>query len=392
MESIHHQEELQSYLQGVNTLNKKRIVWIDLLRIMATWGVIEIHGKFLNYTDEATISNIVLYLMDAIFIICVPVFLMLSGMLSIGKGNTLEKSLKRRIPRVIMIKILSVVLCFSVGLMLCIVHGMNVEYIVNALTWNFGTSFISILLGCYLVTPFLDKIFENKELARYFIILSVIYCFIIPTVNDIEIVNNRMPEIIREAFDWLDKGEVYLPVGAVLLYSCGYYIDGVSKKIDKRKTVVIFLISTILFFLLKYCQSSFVSNTIFSDISKVLFYGRYYGSYVAPAVLLYTFIVIVFFKNVIGEINIGNKLESIIQFIGKRTLLIFLLHGMCITNVERVLLSHIDTSSYGLIKTIVVITICFIICLSVSLFVELIPGVKWIMYGESNICKKNNKG
>ena len=53
---------------------KNRIIWIDLLRICATWGVISIHGKSCYEFTVGTIKWIEYYLLGFSFVFVFPVF------------------------------------------------------------------------------------------------------------------------------------------------------------------------------------------------------------------------------------------------------------------------------------------------------------------------------
>lgn len=75
--------------------SKERLIWVDLLRIVATWGVISIHGKSCYEFEVGTYKWIENGILGAAFTFCVPVFLMLSGYLSLQKYVSVEETIKK---------------------------------------------------------------------------------------------------------------------------------------------------------------------------------------------------------------------------------------------------------------------------------------------------------
>lgn len=67
-------------MRNVETNDIKRVVWMDLLRIVATWGVISIHGKPWYILEIGSVRWFESRIIGLAFTFCVPAFLMLSGM------------------------------------------------------------------------------------------------------------------------------------------------------------------------------------------------------------------------------------------------------------------------------------------------------------------------
>ena len=65
--------------------SETRTIWVDILRIIATWGVISIHGKSSYSLELGSIKWMESSIIGFAFTFCVPVFLMLSGMLTLKK-------------------------------------------------------------------------------------------------------------------------------------------------------------------------------------------------------------------------------------------------------------------------------------------------------------------
>ena len=262
---------------------KTRLIWIDLIRIIATWGVISIHGKSCYTFETGTVKYLEYGIIGNAFTFCVPVFLLLSGYLSLNKNVTVKETLLRRVPRVVLMKVVSIILCAFAGGIIAILRSQPLlDAIENAVGgWGFGTSYLSVLLGCYLVTPLLCKFTNDRKLEEYFLVLSVIFCFVVPTFTDLDYIRNAMPKYITKTMEWLDYGQVYLPVGSASLFVLGHYLGEVSKKLSKKGAYVFLFLS----FTIWELASLFSEK---SSVISALRYGRYYGSYVAPLITIYS--------------------------------------------------------------------------------------------------------
>lgn len=357
--------------------NKNRLIWVDLLRVAATWGVISIHGKSCYEFAVGTYKWVEYVLIGTTATCCVPVFLMLSGYLSLQKCVSIGDTLKRRVPRVVLMKLVSLFLCALCGCLYALFRSQPVlpQIKISLEQWGFGTSYLSVLLGCYLVTPFLYKIIENRELEKYFLLLSVMFCFIVPTFTDLEYVRNVMPHFITSIMEWLDYGQVYLPVGSAALFVLGHYLGAISEKISKREACIFLAIGFITWELSSFWQ---IANLESTSILSALRYGRYYGSYVAPLLTLYSAAVFVFFKVIFegGTISFTPRTCRWIRHLGRNSILIFLLHGIVIS-IFRPMIPVFWVKSFT-VETVVDVTIYFGMAFVLSLFLEHIPIIKKI--------------
>lgn len=353
--------------------NEKRIVWVDLLRIIATWGVISIHGKSCYEFETGTLKWFEANVIGFAFTFCVPVFLMLSGYLSLKRELSIRDTLKQRVFKAGLMKILSLVLCALTGVIIALIKNERIiDWLNNTRGWGFGSSYFAVLAGCYLVSPFIYLFIKDVKYEKYFLILSFIFCFIVPPFSDLDYVKSAVPNWLTAVMNWIDYGQVYIPVGSVSLFVLGHYLGKISDKISKKFAVSFFAISFIAWEL-----SGFNALTNNNIIVSVLRYGRYYGSYVSPLITMYASSVFLLFKVVISDIHLSDKLENTVRHIGKNSIIIFLLHGIVIS-VLRPYIPVFWIKSFT-IETIVDVTIYFIIALLISLILEHIPVFKKIM-------------
>lgn len=276
----------------------------------------------------------------------------------------------------VLMKVLSLVLCSIAGGMRALVLQTSVRKgILNAAeAWGFGTSYLVVLAGCYLVTPFLYKIVEDDKLEKYFLILAMVFCWLIPSIVDLDYVTTAMPNVVVSVASWIDSAQIYIPVGSTMLYVLGHYIGKVSHRISKKSATVLLLISGLLWI------AGNINNELYPDtisIFDVMRYGRYYGGYVSPIITFYAASVVIFFKVVIGDIYIGDNWAKIINHLGRNSAMIFLLHGIVIIIFPDIIPIFL-VESY-LVETIVNVTFYFIVCYILGMVLKIIPLIKRIV-------------
>lgn len=357
---------------------KKRVLWVDLLRIFATWGVISIHGKSSYDFEIGTYRWWEYGFIGLFFTFCVPVFLMLSGYLSLSHNRGIEETVKKRVPRVILMRVFTIILCALCGggvnlikniLNLSsdsVIHGAI--YAVNY--WSKTVPYFSILAGCYIVTPLLYKIVEDIKYEEYFLVLSVVFCFIIPAFVDLDYVRNICPNVILKIFDWFQLADVYLPVGSVSLYLLGHYLGKKSENFSRNHVFAFFIVSSLLWIGAGLWQ---LYNPEKRNLISVLRYGRYYGSYVSPILTLHSASVFLLFKIFFQNLTFSEKISDIIHHLGKNSVIIYMLHEIVIS-IVRPFLPVFWCPSF-IIETIVDVTLYFFISYGCSLVLEHIPFV-----------------
>lgn len=355
-----------------------RIIWVDILRIIATWGVISIHGKSCYDFEITSYKWVEFNVIGQVFTFCVPAFLMLSGMLILQREPSIKETVLKRVPKVYLMKLVSLFFCVLVGVAIALLHKAPlrdcVVSVVEPGRWGMGTSYLSVLAGCYIVSPFLYKIIYDEKMEEYFLILAMIFCWIVPSFVDLPYVQESVPEFISAAMGWIDYGQVYVPVGSAMLFVMGHYLDRIAYKISKRRATLLVIIGLFAWVLSGLWA---IANPDVKNLITILRYGRYYGSYVAPLITFYTAAIFIFFKNVVADIRFSERTERWIRHLGRNSIMIFLLHGIVI-NVFRPRIPIFWTRSF-LLETVVDVTFYFIVCYIASLILEHIPIIRRIM-------------
>lgn len=348
-----------------------RKAWVDLLRIFCTFGVISIHGKCCYNFEIGTVrwAEYNLFNLSAIY---VPLFLCVSGMLTLSREVSIENAIKNKAFRIIKMRILSLVLC-CIGAVILVLKKDRPFSFDSVMELGYGTSFLAVLFGCYLVAPFLCRIVEDRKLESYFIVLGFVFGMVVPQFCDLDFMD-QMPRLAKEIAKWLDYAEILVPLGAAWYFVLGHYLDRIASEISKRAVVVFFVACNILWYVatvaFSYDSEKFVGI-------RFLTYGRYYGSYVAPLLAIYVASYFLFFRVIIKDIKLSKAFSNAICHVGRNCMLIYLLHGVVI-EIFRNRLPHNWCGSFGA-ETIIEVILYFAVAYGISLVLERLPFVKNII-------------
>lgn len=151
---------------------------LDLIRTMAIIFVVLVHSMGLLNDAPETKSILVIKGFYSLIHVGVPLFVMLSGALLLGKEEPLNLFFKKRFHRVL-------IPFFSWSIIISIIHFFQ-NGGRNLLNWSliftkdlFGNGvhgiywYIYMILGLYMLTPILRSIAKNAKLLAY----SIIVCF-----------------------------------------------------------------------------------------------------------------------------------------------------------------------------------------------------------------------
>lgn len=156
-------------------MNPQRIHYLDLLRTIATIGVICIHVSCKEiYTEYLSYNWFLSVIFDGLVRWSVPVFVMISGALFLNK----EKEIT---PRYILTKNISRLLIAYVfwwifySVLETAWHMVFDNTFVFSLKPHFHLWFLPMLMAVYLLIPILRKISTDKKLTSYYLIIWFFY-------------------------------------------------------------------------------------------------------------------------------------------------------------------------------------------------------------------------
>ena len=279
-------------------MKKERLINIDLFKVICIAAVIIIHVSSYNVFEveysklvQKNFATINFYNMITRF--CVPGFIMISGMFLLDKKITIKDIFGKYIFR---IAVIYCIFSFLYSIIAC--YEKDIDILSFFFSGDYHLWYLYLIAGIYLVTPFLKKIVENRNITIYFLILSLIFSSIIPLIQRIINIDG-----IKTAFSLLN---VYMPMGYVGYYVAGYFFN--KNKVNKS-----------LFYMLGLL--GLISNTII--FKSVSYYDEIYNSvFLLPGTVFQSIAVFLFFK----DLKIRKKIVPIITFISNHTFSIYLTH------------------------------------------------------------------
>ena len=222
-----------------NTKTRKRIIYLDYLRVLAIFGVLLNHISTFCNGGTAFNSSIAMFY-NSLGRIGVPVFLMLTGILLLNNKLPIKDFIKRRYPRVI------IPFLFWIGLFILFnLFVLNPSFVgqkaINSAVNSFFCDrwYVWLILGVYLVIPIFAAFIKGTKLegVKYFLIIWIITSTLF-----------TISKILDFKLYYLDLTIFTGPIGFLML---GYYLHYKEFNISPKKVVIISLLVFILFTLIK---------------------------------------------------------------------------------------------------------------------------------------------
>ncbi|MTK53744.1 acyltransferase family protein [Paludibacter sp.] len=297
---------------------KKKFVWANDLRALATVSVIILHvsSEIVNkYGDvpqsEWWIGNV----FDSLVRFCVPVFLMLTGALILPKTYKLGEFFKKRITRILLPFLFWSLIYIAYKIYLKREHGIEMDfwqtysYMVYQLKTgaSYHLWYVYMLIGIYLIIPLVSKWIVNssgKEIFYYIIVWICVLLFNLPGIN---------PSVPNIDFTYF-SGYLGYPI---LGYLLAYKIEG---KRVKTMGLLLFIIGVIITMIGTYLSSENDGN-----------FNGYFYTYLSPNVIITSSGIFVFIKHYYLPLG---KFRLVTNLIGKYSFGIYLSHVFILTQLS----------------------------------------------------------
>lgn len=331
----------------------KRKTYLDVLRILAIFAVVVIHitaGGVIEYPVNSFIWN-VSNVTDGLSRFCVPLFIMISGALMLN--NSKELPLKK----------LYFKNCLHLAIVFIIwatIYGLiKMEaFTVSAFLKEFGSYhlwFIPLIIGLYIIAPLLRKITADKKATEYFLIISLIFTFLIPTILSI-------PQLsyVKEYYN--SSVFFHFTLGFSPYFVLGHYLD--EKELNKNHLfigIAALLVGALTMVLgTRYLSiKANASNYILYDFLSI------------PCLLMSSGIFII--GKVLFKKQTNEKLAKTLAFISNNCFGVFIVHALVIFIFNKI--GFTFTCINPIIGSIVVSLSAFLLSLGISIGINAIPFV-----------------
>lgn len=325
-------------------MEKQRLANIDLFKIICIIAVIIVHVSSSNafdhkyaYLFNKNFSIINFYNMLTRF--CVPGFVMISGMFLLDKDIDIKTIFKKYIFRSLVLYVI-----FSMLYAIVYYYEKDVSIFSTFISGYYHLWYLYLLIGLYLVTPFLRKIVSDKKIILYFIILCFIFSIIVPFIITIF--------GLKDLQTVISHLNVYMPLGYVIYFVTGYYLS--KNKVNNKIFYILGIIGTI------------ANYVLFNKLSyHTVLYNRID---LIPGTFFQSIAIFLFFK------NLRIKKNAIISYISNLVCGIYLVHLFVI----KLILYYFPYIVYKnvIVNILVISIIVFILSLLITVSLKKIPILK----------------
>ena len=331
----------------------QRVVYLDILRIIATFAVIFLHvscreyySAFISYDWYLAVFN------GSLVRWAVPIFVMISGALFLNPAKDIpfKDLLTQKVFRLLKIYLFwwifySVVMS-SCSLLFGDTIGLPFSY--DFLMPRFHLWFLPMLMGIYLLIPFLRIIAADDKLLRWALLIWIIYL----AGSTFLIVN--IPQITP-------LFAMNIVVGHTGYFLLGYYLSKVSIPSKQRK--VIYLLGIFGFIL-----------TIAGNVILSIHDGKSNDQFLDTLSVFVVFMaaaLFVFIKEISPKIE--NKTARFVEYVRFDLFGIYLTHALWLTVLNRAVLRNLCNQAI----TIPLIAIAvFVLSLYTTKLIRKIPFLK----------------
>ncbi|MBO5068966.1 MAG: acyltransferase family protein [Roseburia sp.] len=341
-----------------------RIVWLDLLRVICIFFMMMLHVAASQF-DMVEVSSgewQVFNFYDGLVRFCVPEFVMISGVFFLNpkKEYTIEKLLKNNILRIVTAYFFWA-FCYAASSAFLEYKNMGGAFwrdtLSNTISGWYHLWFLNMIVGIYLVVPFLRKIAADRKLLEYFILLSVVF----GCVGELVCIIPGVGEILGAA---RDKMSLFLILGYTGYFMAGYYFY--TYEIPAKCRRLIYLLGVL-------STAVTIGGTVI--LSRQAGYGEQtFYNYLFPNICFAAWAVFLFFKEHIAKIAFSEKWGGRIGTLAELSFGMYLMHQFVNTALR---LLGITTTSFAPVLAVPVLTcVVFAVSFAVIFVISKIPFVR----------------
>lgn len=294
---------------------KKRETELDILRLMAMLAVIWVHVGGME-TDTLPTSDpncLWLIFLKSIMTWEIPVYVMISGRFFLDPERQIPFS---KLLNAIVRLALAFVVWNVVYQIWYIAHdtytGLNWKGILSqALIGPYHFWYLYMIVGLYLITPFLRKIAEDKRLSEYFI--GLFFLFMLLTKYCVE-----LPFIGPTLGSMLSSMSMQFVLGYSGYYILGYYLK--RHPISGKWERILYICGAALLLL------GAAANTACS-VREGAYTERFTG-YTNPNTIIAAAAIYTLFTKRIGKVKFSEKAISVISKLSEYSFGIYLIHAL----------------------------------------------------------------
>ena len=346
---------------------KKRLVYIDVLKIIGALMVFFIHSRASSVWEKADVNFVVRICYMIVTILsrsAVPLFMMITGSLLLSKNESRKDILVKRALRAFLVIIFVSLLC----LIQTFIHSgqINIKgFIYDVFNLVDRRSIVFWFLYWWLSFTILLPIYQkfaksiNKDDYVYIIIICIIFNILFPLLNNILSILN-----INE-IKFASQFTLFMVADGLFYPFMGYYIDHLAEdsKITKSTNLILIILVSILISVI------FTAHTMIGNLALK------HSWYFTPIITMCIYKLV---KNLFISYD-NEKISNVINFFGTQTIGIYLFH-VFIPDSFSVMLSSIISPVLGVhVYKIINFIVKFLLCAFITAALRLIKPFKKIL-------------
>lgn len=335
---------------------KKRETELDILRLLATLGVIFTHACGIE-TGSAAVRNIMTFLIATVTW-HVPVFVMISGRFFLDPERDISVAkIKKAIGRLVIASLFWNVIYQAYYILTGTYSDLNWKGILSqALMGPYHFWYLFMLVCLYAITPFLRKIAENKKLMEYFIALFLISEFLTMYGSDLPLVGATVGQIVA-------KMDFHFALGFSGYYVLGYYLH--RYPVTGKKEIGLYVLGIAI---LIFTGTATVWKTMQGAEGK-----EWFSKYLMPNVVIEAAAIYTFFVNRVRRIRFGEKATVIISKLAELSFGAYLVHALVLAFSEIIEWSSIPGTPILIVALRVIFV--FVVSTGVAALLRKIPVI-----------------
>ncbi len=357
---------MENKLNVTNQDKSERLVYLDIMRIFATFTVIILHASAQNWLEVApnTYEWQIFNIYNSAVRFNVALFVMISGALFLDSSYKISIK-KLYIKNIFRLLAAYVAWSFIYAVLTYLYSGLNyntvemIIYIIKVtLKSHYHMWFVPMIIGVYIMVPILKPMTEHKDskkICEYFIILFFIIGILKPSIFEF---NFPYKSQIYSIVNLINSSTVAGWLGYFVL---GYYLRKYTIKSIYKNIIYILAVLGYLFCAIVNSYLSVKTGTASSF---------YYVSFSLSNFFI-TVAWFLFFKYEVSKIKLSEKIIKIINIISKNMFGLYLVHALVLKLVYDF---GLNTLSFNPILSIPVISIItFVIGYILVVLISKIP-------------------
>jgi surface polysaccharide O-acyltransferase-like enzyme len=333
--------------------NKRRVLWADVVRITAIYFVVQIHTFPL-------LSHVQPYLywplsfLTKFSVVCVPLFVMLSGALLLRKEETYPLFFKKRIVKIGIPWIVWTVIYMAYEYYFHhdqVIQESSLHFFIRMFLSNLW--FLPLIFSLYLLTPLFRIFTKYAKKVDYVYLLSIWFLFI-----------SLMPFLYPSALfpNW-EPNLVLAPIQYSGYFLLGYFL--IKYKILVQRRLLLLLALSILPILFNFIPST--QNYVQHFASGFLSPGT-----VIASIFFFTFLVSLSNKM---DKKINKKTKNIIVTVSNAIFGVYLIQAILIFIIGDTLINYLHPLNLEFLTTLLIFSLSTLIVI----LIQKIPLVKHIV-------------